>query len=142
MTRSQATQILFERVAHQARHRCGYCLTRESVVGAAMEIEHIMPQSLGGGTEEPNLWLACPSCNGRKADRISARDPTSGRIVRLFNPRRQIWANHFEWSTNGEQINGTTASGRATVLALQLNRPTLIIARRAWVAVGWHPPAD
>lgn len=43
----------------QARWRCGYCLTSERVVGAPMEIEHILPVALGGATTEGNLWLAC-----------------------------------------------------------------------------------
>lgn len=53
MTRSRALQMLYERVAREAGHRCGYCLSRESIVGAAMEIEHLMPESLGGRTEDP-----------------------------------------------------------------------------------------
>lgn len=142
MTRSRALRDLFERIAKQARHRCGYCLTLESVVGAPMELEHIVPESLGGKTEEPNLWLACPRCNAHKADRIAAADPHSGRVVRLFNPRRQIWSSHFEWSDSGDVIVGKTPTGRATVAALQLNRAALVAARRAWITVGWHPPKD
>ena len=142
MTLSRALRALHKRVASQARYRCGYCLSLEAVVGTPMELEHLIPESLGGETEEANLWLACPRCNAHKADRIVARDPDSGRAVRLFNPRRQIWKNHFEWSAEGDRILGITATGRATVAALQLNRPVLVIARRAWVAVGWHPPVD
>jgi 5-methylcytosine-specific restriction endonuclease McrA len=60
---------LRERVAAQARYRCGYCLTPEAVVGTPMEIDHIIPQSLGGLTEEANLWFASSLCNGHKGDR-------------------------------------------------------------------------
>lgn len=142
MTRSRAMRVLFERVTIDARRRCGYCLAQEKVVGAPMELDHLLPESLGGKTEEANLWLACPGCNARKADRIAAKDPASGRTVRLFNPRRQLWKHHFHWSPEADEIFGTTATGRATVAALQLNRPALVIARREWVAVGWHPPVD
>jgi hypothetical protein len=38
-------RTLYERVALQARHRCGYCLTLEAVVGAPMELEHLIPES-------------------------------------------------------------------------------------------------
>ena len=55
---------LREKVTAQARRRCGYCLTREAVVGSPMEIDHLIPEALGGRTEEENLWLACSSCNG------------------------------------------------------------------------------
>jgi 5-methylcytosine-specific restriction endonuclease McrA len=82
---------LRQRVAAQARHRCGYCLTSEAIVGTPMEIDHIIPQSLGGPTEEENLWLACSLCNDHKSDRIAALDPLTGTIVRLFDPRHQVW---------------------------------------------------
>ncbi|HEY3227585.1 MAG TPA: hypothetical protein VGJ87_00105 [Roseiflexaceae bacterium] len=58
----------------------------------------------------------------------------------LFNPRAQRWDEHFAWSDDGTQILGLTAIGRATIVALQLNRPLLVSARRRWVLVGWHPP--
>jgi hypothetical protein len=107
-----------------------------------MELDHIIPASLGGETIEDNLWQACSACNDRKNDRISARDPETGKQVRLFDPRRQIWAEHFEWVEGASVIAGRTATGRVTVHALQLNRPVLVAARQAWVEVGWHPPTD
>jgi HNH endonuclease len=130
------------RVAAQARHRCGYCLTETRIIGALMEVDHIIPRSLGGLTEEANLWLACSPCNQHKSDRIAALDPMSGERARLFDPRRQTWSEHFAWSTIGDRIIGLTATGRATVVALQLNRRELVRARQRWVSVGWHPPAN
>jgi hypothetical protein len=129
MTRIYISRELRERVAVQARHRCGYCLTAESVVGTPMELEHLLPQALGGLTEESNLWLACSLCNDYKNNRIAEIDPLTGEEVRLFNPRHQEWNQHFEWSANGEQILGKTPIGRATVAMLQLNRPSLLTAR-------------
>lgn len=133
---------LRERVAAQAQHRCGYCLTSETIVGAPMEIDHIIPRSLGGLTAEENLWLACPLCNEHKGIRTVALDPLTGEMVPLFNPRRQIWGEHFAWTATGDRIIGLTAIGRATVIALHLNRSSLVKARQGWVAVGWHPPKD
>ena len=71
-----------------------------------------------------------------------ALDPETGDLVCLFDPRRQVWAEHFAWSDDGTHIVGRTACGRATVRALHLNRPVLVAARHVWVAVGWHPPRD
>ncbi len=105
-----------------------------------MELEHILPTVLGGKTEEANLWLACALCNAHKSDRIAALDPGTGAIVRLFNPRQQPWPEHFTWTPEGDQIIGLTPTGRATVIALQLNRPELVRSRRLWVRAGWHPP--
>ena len=106
----------------------------------SMELDHLIPEALGGLTEEDNLWLACSLCNDSKGCRIAAEDPTTGVVLRLFNPRHQDWHEHFSWSECGSMITGRTPTGRATVVALHLNRPTLVLARRAWVAVGWHPP--
>jgi hypothetical protein len=142
MTEVYIPKTLREKVKAQAHHRCGYCQTSEYVVGTPMEIDHMIPLSLGGPTEEGNLWLACSLCNDHKSERIAAFDPESGEIVRLFNPRFQNWHDHFSWSPDGDLIIGKTPSGRATVLALNLNRPSLVLARQAWVLVGWHPPID
>ena len=133
---------LRRRVAEQARYRCGYCLTQEAVVGRPMEMDHLDPRSLGGPTTENNLWLACSLCNDHKSNRFLIIDPVTGVKVRVFNPRQQKWAQHFTWAEGGTRIDGATAIGRATVAALQLNRPSLVLARRLWVAVGWHPPED
>jgi 5-methylcytosine-specific restriction endonuclease McrA len=35
-----------------------------------MEIEHIIPEAIGGPTVEENLWLACPLCNGRPRNKL------------------------------------------------------------------------
>jgi hypothetical protein len=142
MSQSYISKSLRDRIGAQAKHRCGYCLTQEVIVGTPREIDHLIPEASGGRTEEENLWLACSACNDAKGCRIVATDPATGEIVRLFNPRYQIWGDHFAWSEKGDLIPGLTPTGRATVLALKLNRPALIRARQAWVSVGWHPPAD
>ena len=63
-------------------------------------------------------------------------------MVSLFNPRRQAWSEHFAWAEDGAIIVGLTPSGRATELALHLNRLVLVRARQRWISVGWHPPAE
>ena len=140
MSDAYIPKALREKVAAQAHHPCGYCLTSEAIVGTPMEIDHIIPQSLGGLTEEDNLWLACSLCNDHKSDRIAALDPLTDDIVRLFDPRHQAWQEHFAWTAAGDRIAGLTPIGRATIVALNLNRPSLVKARQAWVAAGWHPP--
>jgi hypothetical protein len=66
----------------------------------------------------------------------------TGQRVRLFDPRRQQWAEHFIWSQEGTQIFGQTPCGRATVTALQLNFTPALLTRGTWVDAGWHPPQD
>ncbi len=142
MTSGYIPRDLHRRISQQARHRCGYCLSQEAIVGAPMEIEHIFPKSLGGATEEGNLWLACSYCNDFKGVRTTAEDPESGRTVLLFNPRLDSWNEHFAWVDRGARMIGKTAVGRATVLALRLNRLPLVRSRRYWITAGWHPPSD
>jgi len=142
MSRSYIAKALREEVAKDARHRCGYCLTSARIIGAPLEIDHIIPESLGGPTVRENLWLACSMCNDHKGNRIAAPDPRTGEVVRLFDPRRQVWAEHFEWSAERDTIVGKTSIGRATVAAIRLNRAELVEARRGWIIAGWHPPRD
>ena len=52
MSRSRIPKALRAKVAAQARYRCGYCLTAEPIVGTSMELDHLIPEALGGLTEE------------------------------------------------------------------------------------------
>jgi len=131
---------LRRQVAREALYRCGYCLCSEAVLGEPMEFDHVIPLSREGRTTRQNLWLACSQCNDFKSDRVQARDPLTGKVVRLFNPRRDNWNDHFHWVDSGLRVEGTTPVGRATVSALKLNQAVRVTARRAWVAAGWHPP--
>ena len=142
MSTGFVSKSLRKRVAEQALYRCGYCLTTELLIGAPMEIEHIIPMALGGRTEESNLWLACSLCNEYKGMRIVASDPLTDEFSPLYNPRQQVWNEHFGWSADFERIIGKTAIGRATVAALRLNRPLLVRSRRIWVAAGLHPSRE
>ncbi len=103
-------------------------------MGVAFEVDHIIPRSAAGRTRLDNLCLSCPTCNRYKASRRSARDPASGRLVQLFRPNLDQWAEHFEWSADGTQIVGRTPSGRATVEALHFNRPAMSALRQYWRA--------
>ena len=99
----------------QARSRCGYCLCSEMLIGMPMEFEHLIPLASGGSTVEENLWLSCRRCNEFKGRQTRAVDPETSEIVALFNPREQIWDEHFHWNDDGTEIVGLTPTGRATV---------------------------
>ena len=131
-----------ERIASSAQHRCGYCHTREAVSGIPLTIDHLLPESAGGSSEEENLWLACRPCNEFKGAQTNAREKLTGRWIRLFNPRKQQWNRHFKWSADGTRIIGKMVCGRATVTALQMNHAMIVTARRHWFVAGWHPPKD
>ena len=140
--KQKTPRLLRESIFQQARSRCGYCQTDIQIVGPVLEIDHIIPEGAGGETVEENLWVACSSCNRHKGSRTHARDPESGRRIRIFNPRMQIWSRHFHWSGDGTQVIGLTACGRATVEALDINNSEIVAARSRWVGAGWYPPKN
>src|SRR5262249_50825314 len=111
--KARVSRSLRARVARTAGHCCGYCRTPERIAGFRLNIEHIIPEARGGKTVEENLWLACHACNEFKGARIQGRDPETGKRVRLWNPRRQKWHDHFPWSADGMEIIGLTSCGRA-----------------------------
>jgi hypothetical protein len=107
-----------------------------------MEIDHIVPESVGGETVLDNLCLACVGCNGFKLDSQTGTDPETEEETPLFNPRVQDWHDHFQWSDDGLQIIGLTAIGRATIVRLRMNRDAVVNSRWRWAEAGWHPPTD
>ncbi len=130
------------RIREEAGNRCGYCHAPQELIPAPLEIEHLIPRVPGGSNDPENLWLACRMCNLYKRDQTHARDPQTGRRVRLFNPRKLRWSRHFRWSDDGTRIIGRTVCGRATVVALNLNNQYAVTARRNWIRAGLFPPAD
>ncbi|HMV47712.1 MAG TPA: HNH endonuclease signature motif containing protein [Blastocatellia bacterium] len=133
---------LNERIRRQAKNRCGYCFSPQELLPYKLEIEHIHPKGLGGETIEINLWLACRECNAHKAMKIRSVDRLTRKTVKLFNPRKQNWHEHFDFSQDKTEIIGKTACGRATVETLQMNNFYQKTARAAWVEVGKFPPKE
>ncbi|MCY4539250.1 MAG: HNH endonuclease signature motif containing protein [Chloroflexi bacterium] len=128
-----------QQVKERARGQCEYCQTQESVV-IEMEIDHIIPVSRGGETSLNNLCLSCAGCNVFKRDFVVAIDPESGAETAMFNPRIQIWNDHFRWDGEKIRLIGLSAVGRATVSRLRMNRDKAVRARRRWVEAKLHPP--
>ena len=133
---------LRQRLFDEAGHRCGYCLLPQQLSNIPLEVEHVVPRSAGGTDHPTNLWVACSACNAHKAAKTEAKDPKTGRLAKLFNPRAQAWDEHFRWEDEGARAAGKTACGRATVETLALNDDLAVRARRFWVRAGWFPPAS
>jgi HNH endonuclease len=134
---SIASRLRAEVVRRSGNH-CEYCGLSQVGQEAAFHVDHVVPQSAGGPTTVDNLALACVSCSLRKWARLAANDPDTGDVVPLFNPRTQPWSEHFRW--DAETIVPLTATGRATVAALALNRSLILAIRREQGIRGRHPP--
>ncbi len=48
MSRAKISAKLRQRIAEQAKHRCGYCLTSEKLTGIRLTIDHIIPLAAEG----------------------------------------------------------------------------------------------
>jgi len=131
-------QLVFGR----ARDCCEYCKPQRRLIGMPLVVDHIMPQILGGSDELENLCACCYRCNEFKGARTAGRDPVTNELVSLFNPRTQLWHEHFRWENGGTHIIGRTGVGRATVLALRLNNDHVVESRALWITYDLHPPKE
>jgi HNH endonuclease len=136
------SERLRQQIALAAGYRCEYCKTSSNITGTPLVIDHIFPRSLGGEDSLENLAAACYRCNLLKGTKTSVRSPNTGEQIPLFNPRLQVWKEHFAWTEDGTMINGLTTVGKVTVTALRLNNESLVLARSLWVSARWHPPVE
>ena len=129
---------LREFVVERAQGRCEYCGLSQAGQEAAFHVDHVVPRSAGGATDESNLANACVGCSLRKGARQSAVDPATGEDATLFNPRHESWPDHFRW--RGFVVEGVSPTGRATVDTLGMNRPLMVAIREEESILGRHPP--
>lgn len=117
-------------VRDRAGDACEYCGRRASESPLIpLQIEHVIPRKHGGGDDLENLALSCAECNLHKGSNLTGIDPETDQITPLFDPRRQLWADHFEWQ--GLRIVGRTPIGRTTVRVMEMNTPSRMRVRMA-----------
>jgi HNH endonuclease len=121
-------------VVARASERCEYCGLGQRGQEATFHVDHVVPQAAEGRTTESNLALACVGCSLRKGAREVAIDPESGQSAKLFDPRYQVWTDHF--SLAGFVIVGLSPTGRATADAMGMNRPLLVAIREEQAYLG------
>jgi hypothetical protein len=142
-------------VRMRARDACEYCLLPttsefhvEAVVPPLLWDEYlggklvVRPDGHRAGPEHIDnyVWI-CPFCDHARRRQVEA---VVGREAhRLFDPRRDRWAQHFLILEGTPLVCGHSAVGRATELALAFNdpRPTgPLVARLEASAAGQYPP--
>lgn len=126
-------------VKERARDCCEYCLAQAKYSHDPFSVEHIIPLAKGGTDDLENLAWSCLGCNNYKFTAVEAPDMLTGQLVKIFNPRKDAWAEHFFWNKDYSLVIGRTPIGRATVNRLQLNRPGLVNLRILLVSAGYHP---
>jgi hypothetical protein len=121
-------------VRRRARFRCEYCQFPERFAELPFQVDHIIARQHGGPSKAANLALACFRCNSHKGPNLSGFDPDSREAVRLFHPRQDVWAEHFEW--DGPVLTARTSVGRATIAVLRINRSDAVLTRAAFMEEG------
>jgi hypothetical protein len=122
-------------VRERAGQGCEYCrFHQDHEAFFRFHIEHIVAKQHGGSDVLDNLALACHHCNEHKGPNLSGVDPQTGKVVRLFHPRRQRWRRHFRFA--GPFVVGRTRCGRATVVVLAMNAPDRVELRAQLIAAG------
>ena len=119
MTVAHISSRLRQEVAERAHNRCEYCRLPQSAAFFKHEPDHIVPLQHGGETVLENLALACMRCNRYKGPNVGSFDPQTGVLTPFFNPRTQIWDEHFQM--DGALIIPLTAEARVTIRILRLN---------------------
>jgi HNH endonuclease len=125
-------RLVFDR----AQACCEYCLLPEALTISAHQVDHVIAEKHGGATEEANLALSCSICNYAKGSDIASLDPETGEVIRLYNPRQDVWSDHFQVASDSGMIQPLTAVGRVTVRLLQFNRVERVAERKLWIRAG------
>jgi len=124
-----------ELVRRRAGNICEYCrIPQEATPLIPFHVEHTIARQHGGGDDPSLLCLACDRCNAYKGPNLSSVDPSTGQVVRLFNPREDAWHVHFQLSSG--VIVGCTPTGRATVRLLNMNASRRVELRELWLDEG------
>ena len=125
-------------VKKRANENCEYCRLPEYVVHHIHEVDHVLPIKHGGITTIENLAVACWRCNRHKGTDVGSFDfETDGALTRFFNPRKDVWTEHFQVLESGE-VKSVTAEARVTVKILQINGAERIEERRELIEAGLY----
>ena len=121
-------------VRTRAAGRCEYCHLPEQVSTFRHVLDHITAIKHHGPTESGNLALCCGHCNVHKAANLAGIDPSTGQITRLFNPRIDVWSDHFVYA--GAEVIRRTPEGRTTIDVLNMNHAKQLEMRQSLIESG------
>jgi hypothetical protein len=118
-------------VRERADNRCEYCRIHEEDTEFGCEVDHIISEKHLGKTNLDNLALACFFCNRNKGSDLgsvrSSDDPT---LIRFFNPRTDVWEDHFAFDTRMYVVPKTDI-GRVTARIFGFNAENRLLERQA-----------
>ena len=128
------SEKLRQQIAKNANFKCEYCLTPEFFLATTFHIDHIRSIKHGGKAIPQNLAYACPHCNQNKGSDIASYTDDD-ELTRLFNPRIDIWDDHFEVKKSGIIVS-ISQIGEATINTLSFNQIERVIFRKSLIEIG------
>lgn len=132
------TEKLRKLVIERSNRCCEYCLIPEAFLATFFHVDHIRSLKHGGKNSFDNLAYACPHCNQNKGTDVGTFiDEEVTSVVRFFNPRKDIWTEHFK-IIDGE-IRPLTPIGLATIKILDFNQAERVVLRQALISIGMYP---
>jgi hypothetical protein len=102
------------------------------------QVDHILAKKHFGPLTLDNTCLACARCNGAKGTNVAAYDPITAALVPLFDPRQDVWDDHFFWIS--AILEGKTPIGRTTIQVLNINALERVELREHLIEAGLFPP--
>jgi HNH endonuclease len=136
MSKTYVSASLRRLVIDRAQSRCEYCLLPQMLTVSSHQVDHVIAEKHDGATDEANLALSCSTCNYAKGSDIASVDAEMGEIVRLYNPRQDVWGDHFQVESDSGMIQPLTAIGRVTARLLRLNPAGRVAERKLWIRAG------
>ena len=127
MKRENIPDKIRQVVAQRADFCCEYCLLPDKVSFYAFHIDHIKSIKHGGSSNLENFAYSCPECNYCKGTDI-ASSSENDEIVRFYNPRKDIWSQHFEYLDG--MILCKTDIAKVTERIFKFNEPDRLIFRQ------------
>ena len=80
------------------------------------------------------LALACPECNYQRGTNLTGVDPDTGKVTRLFHPRRHRWQDHY--ARDGARLVEKISEGHTIVWLLKRNAGERLRWRQLLLRLG------
>ena len=129
----------------RADRLCEYCLLHEEDAYFGCEVDHIISEKHGGSTDAENLAYACMNCNRNKGSDVgSIVVPLESSVFsRFFNPRTDLWYEHFSIDTFSKvTIVPLSDIGAVTIRILKINSSESLLERQALQEIDRYPTPE
>ena len=129
------SDALRKQVEDRADNICEYCLIPIEETYFGGEIDHIVGIKHDGETILGNLALACQPCNRNKGSDLGSNSATTKILTRFYNPRIDVWTEHFQINEDAEIIP-LTEIGEVTVRIFKFNEFERVLERQGLIELG------